>query len=413
MRRAIVISRYFPPALTVSGKRAYHFSKYLPEFGWSATVLTSPIQNSDCDDSISVPTTIDVVPSLYPKFWPQSALKFSLNQEPIIDCRSRKMLGRIVDFPTGRDSLLIPFSVSELIKLQRQVRADLILATGGPPSAWLTGHVGARFLKVPLVLDFRDPWTMNYLNRSKPVWSQWVEHQTEKIILAGATKVIFSSQTTRAEYQSQYPEWQSKFYTVYTGFDASFNPPVKRSKNRFSVVHFGNCFGSRRLEVLLRALHFLRDTTGLSVDDVRLTNLGRVNQEDLSLCEALSLNGNVEVKPAMRYEQGLEELASADILLLLGYANETGFVPAKLFDYLLMKKPILCISNCPELNDIVTKTGSGYCFAPDDVRGVANLLYQSISRTHASMIEPHETRLEFDVRTSCAQLASILDSALH
>ena len=59
-----------------------------------------------------------------------------------------------------------------------------------------------------------------------------------------------------------------------------------------------------------------------------------------------------------------------DLLYLNTYGEETLYIPAKLYDYLLAGRPVLCETSSPETAAILRRTGSGPCVPPGDVEGM-------------------------------------------
>jgi hypothetical protein len=111
--------------------------------------------------------------------------------------------------------------------------------------------------------------------------------------------------------------------------------------------------------------------------------------------------------------EGLERLARADLAVLVAYGDETLYIPAKLYDYLLARAPIACISQPGELATIVESSGAGRAIRPGDVEGAASLIEQAIAArakgTRAFV--PDESALDpYSARSTAKALAELLDS---
>ena len=264
--------------------------------------------------------------------------------------------------------LLAPYALATLSQLCRRERVSLVYASGEPPAALLRGWLLAQAVGLPLCLDLRDPWSLNFLQRGKPAWVRRAERRMEHFLFRRANRLVFTSATTRNRYAALYPLINpEKMVTVYTGYDplaCGSAPPAPaealsagRRPTTMTLMHFGNCYGLRSLETVLRALHRLRLRGLWPSAGVQLRNYGRVRARDVRLAAELGLSSIFEHRPAVSYRHGLAELASADLLVLLGYGEETGFIPAKTFDYLMVRRPILCVTTCPELGGIIHEAG--------------------------------------------------------
>ena len=84
-------------------------------------------------------------------------------------------------------------------------------------------------------------------------------------------------------------------------------------------------FSAKELQVILRA-----------------SGNEAVYREDLA---KLAINDIVRLEPGIDYLHALEEMLSADGLLILQAANCNSQVPAKLFEYLRAQKPILALTD--------------------------------------------------------------------
>ena len=135
-------------------------------------------------------------------------------------------------------------------------------------------------------------------------------------------------------------------------------------------------------------------------------------EKDVRLAEELGVGDYLEARPVVPYEEGLRILARADLQVLLAYGEETLFVPAKLYDYLLTGAPILCVAPPSELTDIVARTRTGRSLAPGDVDAAADVLRAALEarRTETPLTTPHPDAIEdFSARATARQLAESLD----
>lgn len=398
--RVLILSRSFPPSLTVSGKRMYGFAAALPEFGWDTIVVTEPIPDRGLRDG-STAGSVESVQLYSPPWWPKPHLEVSLS--PL---KRNSTLRRLARVPTGNDVFLLAYNLLRLRRFCRDRQVAVIMASAGPtailPRAWLLG----RLAKLPVVFDLRDPWTTNFLTGDYPRWVQVMEKAMEAFLLRRAARTLFTSKTTRDEYRSLYSDIQpERFVTLYTGFQESTPRSPSQKSGPLTLVHFGNCYGERSLEPVLRALSHLRDLVPPSV----ILNMGRIQKRDLDLAQELGVADQVKWQEPVGSEDGAAILGTADLLLLLGYGDRPGFIPGKTFDYLASGNRILVLSSCSELNELVCSTGRGIGIDPGDHRGIADLI-RSL-RTDAQS-DPLPLPEALSVKTSARLLARMLDE-LH
>jgi glycosyltransferase involved in cell wall biosynthesis len=274
------------------------------------------------------------------------------------------------------------------------------------------GAALARATGKPLVLDLRDPWTLNFLQENRPRWVRGVEARIEARLFAQADRVILTCAAAAQAYRERFPKLADKIVTITNAFEPRELAHEPRYE-RLTLIHFGNCYGARTLGPVLHALALLRDRGRVNPREVVLRNLGRIGRADLELAASLGLAEQLEHEIAVPYEQGLAALARADLLLLLSYGREQLFLPAKLFDYMAAGAPILCVAPPSELSEIVEATRIGRSCDPEDVEGCAAIIMAAAERRRGLgelLREPSGAALEpYTAAATTAALARLLD----
>jgi glycosyltransferase involved in cell wall biosynthesis len=420
VRTVLMISRYFPPRYDVGGKRAYRFALHLPEHGWRPLILTAAVPSGYPVDPtpLALPPSVAVARDYAPPWWPYRRLGLADGTlpDPIPVASvggAQPWFGALTRLPLKRDVLLAPRTALWARRLARSTPIDLVFATAPPWAVLAQGFAASRATGAPLCLDLRDPWTFGFLHRTLPPWVRWVERRAEASLMAHADRVIFTCDDIASAYRDRFPSLPPDHFTVISNsFDPSLRPTPQPRPERPTIVHFGNCYGPRTLEPVLRALAALR-RRGLAVD-LRLLNLGRVKESDLLLAGQLGVRECIEYRPMLPYDEAMRVLAGADLQLLLAYGDETGYVPAKFFDYLLSGTPILCVARPSTLTRLVDETGTGRWAEPDQVEAIADTIAAATRRPGDTAIaRPNAAAIErFSAPRTSAQLARVFDELL-
>lgn len=424
MRTVVILSRFFPPAFDIGGKRAYRFARYLPDYGWRAAIVTDVApegRRADPSAGAPLPDDITVYRTWYPPSWPRPKPADSDGTvvTPTKDKRFppdgvRARLKWHLRFPVGKELKLTPRAAWLARRIARDERADALFATSSPYAALVYGVAAKAATGLPLHLDLRDPWSMNFLQRTKSPLTRRGEAALEGWLLHQADQVTLTSETAAEAYRRAYPDIADRVGRIYNSFDPAQRPsPSSRpEEGPVTLVHFGNCYGIRRMETVVRAIAALKRSEGLTPARLRLLNLGRMAEKDVRLAAELGVGDFLEARPVVPYEEGLRILSRADLQVLLAYGEETLFVPAKLYDYLLTGAPILCVSPESELSEIVARTGTGRCLTPGDVDAAVEVLRAALEarRTRSALTTPNpDTIAEFSAETTARQLAESLD----
>src|SRR5262249_53868237 len=220
--------------------------KYLPEYGWLPIILAPHRRRTQCTEGspggclvvkrvVRLPTPSTMTSEIFGR------LK-RLTRRPVSNAAGEEQSGaRLRIVSAVRQVLLwgdtpdafagwIPFAVIQGWRLARKWRPRVIYASGPPFSVVCAAGVLCRLLAIPLVADFRDPWTLDASDPIGMLSGKFSARQTvrrvkllrklEKWILAHSAAVLFTSDETRKLYVRQYPGVEGKSFVIYNGADS-------------------------------------------------------------------------------------------------------------------------------------------------------------------------------------------------
>jgi Glycosyl transferase 4-like domain len=425
VKKALLVSYYFPPRFTIGGKRAFRFARYLPEFGWSTVVLTArgpvsePLDPTFRDDELpeceirrdylneaevaklqQVGYGSDGTIATPTKMWGMQPPRFS-RQWWINETRLKPIIG-----PAIGD---VPKIARRIVALAREIKPDILWATGSPWETVTAATLAARDLNVPFILDFRDPWSFGLGISASSAFVRTVNSAIESALLRRAAMFTVTSEATRDKYISLGKA--KRIECIRNGYDPAVVVEPRRA-DRFTLVHFGNCYANRTLEPFLRAAaRAIRDGL-VDRNDFRILNLGRVAEVDLALAEELGIREQFEYRTVLPYEEGLAIVAGADLALLLAFGDEPWFIPGKLYDYVSVRTPMLCLSSSNELDDLVARTGIGWAYDASDIGAMAKCIGEAFAarKNGRKLGEPNQRVIEsLSARNGAQRLAGLFD----
>jgi glycosyltransferase involved in cell wall biosynthesis len=336
---------------------------------------------------------------------------------PVKAAASRKrLLPRVLDFPVGPDLLLLPHVRRQALRLAREEKVAAVFASSSPYAVLMMGAQTAERAGLPLCLDLRDPWTLNFMMKDRASWARAWEQKIERGLFEQADRVLLNTQTCLDAYRELYadlpPERMEVLRNAFDPADRPATPPAPSDDSPITLLHFGNCYGPRRLETFLRAMRKVRDRSP-DAPRVVLENLGRLGEADIGLARELGLADDLRHGTFVPFHEGLERIAAADLALLIAYGDETLYIPAKLYDYLVTRAPIACVSREGELASIVESTGAGTRVEPGDVEAAANLIDRAIAaraRGERAFVPDEEALEAYSARSAARRLAGVLDA---
>ncbi len=395
-RNVLVLSYAFPPALAVGGRRIEAFCRHLPSLGWTPIIIAAAAGTSLQPgwgrwQATDVCRTSDL--SALSLFWRmRNALR--LNRKIGVDSqaasenpqrKSGQIRRTVMGFLKTPDEQLLgwaPLAVAAGLRIARRRSVDLILVSSPPHSAHLAGLVLAKILKRPLVLDFRDPWTMNeYAENFWPTKTlrKW-NAKLERAALRSARYVIANTPTAEEMFLERYPWLAARLTTIHNGFEPSaLEGLVPRRFDKFTLTHAGSFYGERNPRCFLEGLaRWLNQPE--STERKRNTHVLFIGRNDASTSETvarLGLGDVVTLAPSVPLSELYPLLAGSSALLLtLGFRPNSRYViPAKLYDYLAVGRPVLAfVPEEGEASKLLSDRKRHMVVTQDDPEAVVRIL---------------------------------------
>src|SRR5256885_694247 len=128
------------------------------------------------------------------------------SSEPESSTRTHGMLRQVKDTITDLLSCpdehigWAPDAVRRGYEITKANPVDCIYATGGPWSGLLAATVLHKLRRIPLVLDFRDPWASNPNLSAKSRLSRSVQARMESVCVRSAKMVIANTEELRQDF---------------------------------------------------------------------------------------------------------------------------------------------------------------------------------------------------------------------
>ena len=336
-KRALMVAFHFPPQAGSSGiLRTLNFVKYLPQHGWSSSVLAaSPraFEEQRNDLVSSIPSTTRVVRAA------------ALDAARHLSIRGK--YPRLFALP-DRWSSWWPMAVWKGLREIRQTRPSLIWSTYPISTAHLIAGALSRLSGLPWVADFRDPM----LNRGYPtdplqrrVW-QWLEAR----VLQHASACVFTTASAATTYAQRYPAQAAKCHVIENGYDEDAfarTAPDREgvSKDKLLLLHSGLIYPQERdPATFFQAVRSLIDEGALHADTLCIRfRAPHHNAEVMASAQQHGLAYCVEVAPPIPYQRAIAEMMGADLLLVFQGSNFNTQIPAKIYEYLRAGRDILAV----------------------------------------------------------------------
>lgn len=408
-RRVLMICYHYPPVAGSSGyQRTLNFARHLPEHGWEPLVLT-------------------VHPRAYPQTGPQEGAPegpqvvraFALDSSRHLAFRGR--YPAVLAWPDRWISWWLG-AVPGSSRIVREFDPDVIWSTYPIATAHLIGSSWARRLRKPWVADFRDP--MSEDNYPSALQGRLVR-QIERATVQRTSRIVVTTDGAGTEIASRYPKLvrPRSFITIPNGFDEDafqsaerLAPPARRPGDPLELVHSGILYPAERdPRAFFQALSELFAAGELRSDELRV-RLRATAHDDLyrPIIQSLALPSCVFLEPPVPYVQALAEMLAADALLLFQGSICNNQVPAKAYEYLRARRPVLALTD--PLGDtarLLQSSGLTRICPLDSVAAIKSEIVTLIQDIRGARVElpSREVIARFDRRYQTRVLAGVLDAA--
>lgn len=378
--KVLIIAYYFPPLGMGGVQRVTKFVKYLPLFGWKPYVLTvKEVKYLAEDHSLfeDIPPEAEIIRtgSFDPlRIWfilKNLFIRRAKEDKPpkAYPIRRSKLLSWLF-FPDNKVGW-IPFALMKGLKLCRREKIDLIFSSSPPPSLHLTGYLLHLLTGKSWVVDFRDPW-IGYKLENYPTWFHlFLKKRMERLIFKRADKVITANPAITTDFKRRFPHSQ-KIYLLNQGYDEKDFAVIPSSLSAiFTIGYLGTFSPDCDPEPFFAALGEVIDQGMIPIEKVRFVHVGLSMGIDSDyMIDKYRLKEVVQQKGYLAHRDSLSEMQKVTLLLLVTSNHPLTF-PAKAFEYLRLRKPILAaIPLKSELAKFLTEMKAGKVVSPEDKEGI-------------------------------------------
>jgi glycosyltransferase involved in cell wall biosynthesis len=409
-KKVLIITYQFPPQAESSGYlRALKFCRYLPEFGWHPSVLTvrpRAYERTSPSHLKEVPTSVQV------------HRVFALDTR-----RDLSFRGRYSTFMALPDRFVSWFigAIPAGYRAIRSENVDVIMTTFPIATAVLIGLVLHRLTSKPWVADFRDSMTEPDYPRDPQTWR--VQRWLEKKAVTHASRLLFTAKSAVRMYVERYPDLSpGRCSLILNGYDEEDFCKLPSSlpipKLPLRLVHMGLLYPIERdPTAFFRAVSQLQKDGRLDETKVRIEFRASGHEELYTrMIQAEQIQNLVHLLPPLPYHEALADAANADALLLFQAACCDHQIPAKLFEYLRLAKPILAITSpTGDTAALLRETGGASFVDLADweaiYRTLLDFLNQVQTQTHPKPAP--EVAARFSRRNQAEQLARVLDEVVE
>jgi len=412
MMRVLMIAYHFPPLAGSSGiQRTLRFVRHLPEFGWEPAVLTTSLRAYErvSDDLIGeVPAGVTV----------KRAFALDTARHLSVAGRYPGILARPDRWMTWQYD-----AIRAGLRLIGAWRPDVIWSTYPIATAHVIGHALHQRSGLPWIADFRDPMAQEGYPADPLVWQSF--KNIEEAALLNARWSVFTTPGAARVYGERYPSAVPRIKVVENGYDeesfAGLGPPnggVREPLNPGAVtlLHSGIVYPSERDPTqFFAALRQLCDRGVVQPSTLKVRFRAAAHEPMLeALAQQHGIEKLVELLPPIDYHAALDEMLRADALLVLQASNCNEQIPAKIYEYLRARRPLVALTDpIGDTAGVVRDAGLDTIAPLDSADRIADLLERFLSdmKTGRARLPSADFVADASRRGRTRELAGLLERA--
>ena len=449
----LFITYQYPPCASSGVFRTIRFIENLPQFGWNPVVLT--VEPKFYDESVPIDynilskskqlneiavyrskalPTIDKIISLVRKLIRRKkdikassflknhpAQKFALYKTKWQQFKDALTISlRVPD----KQNTWILFAIIKGLLVIKKEKPKVIYATGGPWSSFIIGTILAKITRLPLIIDFRDPWIDNPYDKLHSSIRSSLNKFLEKKCVQTADYVIANTEPLRRALMHRYAAncITQQFVTILNSFNESEfeNIKIKKDKKALDssviVSHIGTLYANRSPVNFIYALSALLKRGLIDKNDIVIKFIGNVQVPGLKrIIEDEKLTRIVKFTGYVSKHESLKMSMESDILLLI--QPETMLqIPAKIFEYIRTGNSIFTICDEGATEEFILSNNLGAVARYNDIHEISQE-FVNIYRETLEKIQLKSKRSgidkgiikKFDSKNMTRQLVDLLE----
>jgi len=408
-RKLLLVAYHFPPIQGSTGiSRTLAFARYLREFDWDVCVLTirpEAYEDRSEENDKLVPEHVRVE-----RAWG-------------VDTRSslaiRNKYPMLLAVPDRWQSWILG-AYRRGSRVIREWRPDVIMSTYPIASAHVIGRLLSARFSLPWLAEFRDPMLQPSYPHDR--LERWAYKNIESNVFRQASHVVVTTDGCRRLYAERYPEFPAaRIHTVSNGYDpvlfpdtgSTDGPESNGSGAKIVILHSGLLYPHERNPTFFfEAVRRLASAGILDGVEFRLRASGN-EQQYRSQLDELGIDQFVRLESRLPYIEAVTEMRSADGLLLFQAESCNQQIPAKVYEYLYCKKPILGLADpAGDTGQFLRSVGVDSVAKLEDVDEIESKLATFVDavRLRSAFVVPDEVVQRYSRQALSGDLCSILDS---
>ncbi|MCJ7554560.1 MAG: glycosyltransferase family 4 protein, partial [Ignavibacteriaceae bacterium] len=376
MFKVLVIAYYFPPMGLSGVQRTLKFVKYLKEYNWEPTVITSSDvgyfahDNSLTNELNSLNINVIRIGGKEPNAILSKFGTIKLPSEFI-----RRILNKI------SQTIFIPDNkVSWSKKVYKKVeeivteeKFDAIFITCPPFSALSYVSRIRKKSDIPIFVDYRDLWYESYFSFYPTPIHKYLSKKEEYNALKAVDRILVTNRKIKEKLLKDFLFLSFDDVVILShGFDPQdFEriSAVPKPKNKLVLMYSGIFVAYNTPKYFLKAFKEISVERPDIAAEIELHFVGYLGKENKKLVRKLNLKEFVKDYGYVDHDDSISKIKSADVLWFMvdRLKNIDAILPGKIYEYIGAQKPIIACVPEGAAKMAVEEYGAGFICEPDNI----------------------------------------------
>lgn len=380
MFKALVVAYYFPPMGLSGVQRTLKFVKYMKNYNWEPTVITSgDVAYYAHDKSLT-----DELNRLNIK-----VIRISGSKEPnsiLSKFGTIKLPGEFFRniFDKISQTIFIPdnkkswskLAYKKIDEILSKEKYDALFITCPPFSAFDVISKIKKNHYIPLFADYRDLWYQSYFSFYSTPFHKLLHKKKEYHALKAADRITVTNRKIKEKLLNTYPFLTYEDVVIishgYDPEDFEKIPAQPKPSNRMVLMYSGIFMVYNTPKYFLKAFKQITIERPDIAMNIELHFVGFLRKENQKLIKKLNLQNFVKDHGYVNHTEAIAKIKSADVLwFMVGKRkNIDAILPGKVYEYIGARKPILACVPDGAAKMAVEESGAGFICSPDNINEI-------------------------------------------
>ncbi|HRI46470.1 MAG TPA: glycosyltransferase [Ignavibacteriaceae bacterium] len=379
MFKILVIAYYFPPTGLSGVQRTLKFVKYMPQYNWEPTVLTTELTGYYAHDY----SLLDEIKDKPVKIVRVKGKEVNsiLAKKGTIKMPAeflRKFLSRLSStffIPDNKKGWCTE-AYKKAKELLEQEKYDLIFVTGPPFSTFTMALQLKIEFNIPLAVDYRDLWFGYHFAFYATPFHKIAIKRMEYAVLKAADFITVTNRRIKEKLMDYY-----KFITFndimilphgYDPEDFENATPEKKQHNKMILTYSGIFYEYITPKFFLKAFKELLNERPDIASNIELHFIGFLRKENYRFIKKLGIQSFVKEHGYLSHKEAINKIMMSDVLwMMVGHGKNADTISSgKLFEYFGSKKPIIACLPDGALKSAASEYGASFLSEPYNVSAI-------------------------------------------